>query len=161
MNKLRTSSGMPCIVFAGIAWSGIAAAACDQAMLGKLLDQGFTKQEILNLCGQTPGQTPPGTDPVPPRPTGRIDFARLIGTWEGPFVEGWMTLTIGADGSYALYSVSRAGNLQQTGNWSVEGSSFVMATGSTREVHPYTVDEAGTVLALESKKYGTMRLTRR
>jgi hypothetical protein len=48
MNKLQTILGMLYIIFMGVMLSDVAAAACDQAMLNKLLNQGFTKQ-ILAL----------------------------------------------------------------------------------------------------------------
>src|SRR5262252_10805891 len=41
-----------------LAWAGIAYGVCDQEILQKLLDRGFSKDEILRMCGQAGGQPP-------------------------------------------------------------------------------------------------------
>jgi hypothetical protein len=44
-------------------WSGLAYGACDDALLHKLLDKGFSKAEIMQLCGSA---QPTPASPEPP-----------------------------------------------------------------------------------------------
>src|SRR5262249_17774028 len=51
----------------GLAWAGMVYGACDQGLLHKLLDRGFSNDEILQLCGP-PIETPHTTSRAPERP---------------------------------------------------------------------------------------------
>jgi hypothetical protein len=50
----------------GLAWAGLVYGACNQDLLHKLLDRGFSNEEILQMCGH-PLETPP----TPSRPPDR------------------------------------------------------------------------------------------
>lgn len=51
----------------GLAWAGMAAGACNPELLHKLLDRGFSKEEILQLCGH-PLEGPPTPSRPPDKP---------------------------------------------------------------------------------------------
>jgi hypothetical protein len=56
----------------GLAWAGMVYGACNQELLHKLLDRGFSKEEILQLCGHSQeGPTPPSRPPDSPPPEAR------------------------------------------------------------------------------------------
>ena len=38
----------------GLAWVGMVSGACNQELLHKLLDRGFSNEEILHMCGHPP-----------------------------------------------------------------------------------------------------------
>jgi tetratricopeptide (TPR) repeat protein len=64
--QTRQTVGMMLLMgLLGLAGAGVAYGACDQGLLTKLLDRGFSNADILRLCGQTterPGP-PPGLSP--------------------------------------------------------------------------------------------------
>src|SRR5215470_8875134 len=51
----------------GLAWAGMAYGACNAELLHKLLDRGFSNEEILQLCGH-PVDVPPTPSRLPERP---------------------------------------------------------------------------------------------
>jgi hypothetical protein len=161
---------------AGSGWGANALAACDQALLQKLLGQGFSKDEILQLCGQPPAAapaaqpgaaqaTPPQPPPAAPAPPEALRYpAAMVGTWAGYMGESSVRLSLGADGGYRFYFTTPSGGSGvQVGKWYVDGPMFVMTPqgpipGFT-ETHPFELDEAKTTLTI-SGAGGTMRLTR-
>src|SRR5262245_23852401 len=60
----------------GLAWAGLVSGACHPELLQKLLDRGFTNEEILQLCGH-PVEGPPmpsrPPDSPPPAPRASQD----------------------------------------------------------------------------------------
>ena len=146
-----------------------AQAACDQATLQRLLDQGFTKAEILAVCGpgtaalQPPLPPPPATtqpqatqppplQATPPQATRQhVDPGdALAGTWEGVAGMNRVQLIFLPDGTYQLsywLNGARPGtpHVTQVGTWSVEKSRITMTqTGGTppppKVTHPETDD---------------------
>src|SRR5262249_41756705 len=51
----------------GLAWAGMAYGACNAELLHKLLDRGFSNEEILQMCGH-PVDVPPTPSRLPERP---------------------------------------------------------------------------------------------
>ena len=51
----------------GLAWAGMVYGACNQELLHKLLDRGFSNDEILQMCGH-PVEVPPTPSRPPDRP---------------------------------------------------------------------------------------------
>ena len=51
----------------GLAWAGMVYGACNQELLHKLLDRGFSNEEILQMCGH-PVEVPPTPSRPPDRP---------------------------------------------------------------------------------------------
>ena len=51
----------------GLAWTGMVYGACNQELLHKLLDRGFSNDEILQMCGH-PVEVPPTPSRPPDRP---------------------------------------------------------------------------------------------
>jgi hypothetical protein len=51
----------------GLAWAGMVSGACNQELLQKLLDRGFSNEEMLQLCGH-PVEGPPTPSRPPDRP---------------------------------------------------------------------------------------------
>jgi hypothetical protein len=51
----------------GLAWAGMVYGACNQELLHKLLDRGFSNEEILQMCGH-PQEGPPTPNHPPDRP---------------------------------------------------------------------------------------------
>ena len=59
----------------GLAWAGIVYGACNPELLHKLLDRGFSKEEILQLCGH-PLEGPPTPSRPPDKPPPEAKEAR-------------------------------------------------------------------------------------
>jgi hypothetical protein len=172
--QTRQTVGMMLLMgLLGLAGADVAYGACDQAMLQRLLDQGFSRDEILRLCGPagepqlpatppagTPG-TPPGVTPPPPPPEDTRNPAVLVGTWEGFAGPTTVRMILAADGSYQFhYTMHTGAHGVQVGKWFVEGTMFWMVpTPGTPEQHPYVLDETKTRLDI-SGVGGTMRLKR-
>jgi hypothetical protein len=56
----------------GLAWAGMVYGACNQELLHKLLDRGFSNEEILQMCGHPQeGPTTPSRPPDRPPPEAR------------------------------------------------------------------------------------------
>jgi hypothetical protein len=53
--------------YSGLAWAGIVYGACNQELLQKLLDRGFSNDEILQMCGR-PLEVPNTPSRPPDRP---------------------------------------------------------------------------------------------
>src|SRR5262249_52396571 len=51
----------------GLSWAGMVYGACNQELLHKLLDRGFSNEEILQMCGH-PVDVPPTPSRLPERP---------------------------------------------------------------------------------------------
>jgi hypothetical protein len=51
----------------GLTWAGMVYGACNQELLHKLLDRGFSHEEILHMCGH-PQEGPTTPNPPPDRP---------------------------------------------------------------------------------------------
>jgi len=52
----------------GLAWAGMVYGACNQELLHKLLDRGFSNEEILQMCGH-PVDVPHTPSRLPDRPS--------------------------------------------------------------------------------------------
>lgn len=149
-NKLAVICTLGWVLALG--WSSAASAACDSAVLQKLLDSGFTREEILAVCGGGPAAPvpgapvapagPPATPAAPPAigqggppagieepPPAERHPAELVGSWSGRMEPiGWGTqMSLAGDGSYTLYVEGAPGAYtSQTGRWWVEGAMFAM-----------------------------------
>jgi len=171
-------------LLASMAWFTNASAACDQPMLEKLLAQGFSKEQIMQLCGQ-PGAAPPAAAQPPAAPTpfagqqptapgapavppnaAQVEEARyptdLVGSWEGMMGASSVRLVLAGNGQYRLFftMVSGSGGIQ-VGTWFVEGPMFMMTPqqpvpGFT-ENHPYELDATKTTLTISGAQ-GVTRL---
>ncbi len=159
----------------GAAGLGSARAACDQAMLQRLLDRGFSREEINQLCG---GAAPPATreDPAPPapRPPRQANAGeRLIGVWEGRQGTNEMRISFGRDGNYRMVFTPReqagGGSIVQTGTWSADEEIITMTPlagtpplpmPGRAEHHAYQLTDNGSVMTM-SGALGSTRLARR
>ena len=159
-----------------LACAGSASAACTEAMLEKLLAQGFSRPEILQLCAQTGGgaQAGPGgviPEPVAPPANPVPDAAAaLIGSWVGndAMNNSWQ-FTFNADKTYQAWMRSAQGYaIVQNGEWSAANSIMTMNPTSMSppaptmhsETHAYSIEGGGGVLVLQGSA-GALRLSRR
>ena len=64
----------------GLVWAGMVYGACNQELLHKLLDRGFSNEEILQMCGHPQeGLTTPSRPPDRPLPESRESQERKQG----------------------------------------------------------------------------------
>lgn len=69
---------------------------CTGDQILRMMDQGFTKEEVMKLCG--PAEEIP---PEAPKPPDQASLASLAGTWEGHRVDGaFIRYAIFPDGKF-------------------------------------------------------------
>jgi hypothetical protein len=130
-----------------VAWSvQEATAACDPQILQKLVEKGFSKDEILKLCGAEAAAKADAQHP-----------AELTGVWEGAMRATRIQMTVRPNGTYSLtFNEPNGTSGVQSGTWLVDNGQFAMtpqtpAPGNT-EYHGYQFDAAGTTMTMTSAR---------